>query len=120
MPISAGWRYRCIDGRASTAGIFLKPFCNRPVSGIFAGFGGTRRVRDYRLEVYGKETDGGFRTLLVHRFSALDTSEGRTAADIWLSGMKPSLEAASHVTLFVGTGAVCSRPIDRRVWETLG
>ena len=77
-------------------------------------------MRDFRLEVYGKQTDGSFRTLLVHRFGAFDSREGRTAADVWLAGMKPSLEAASHVTLFVGSGAVCSRPIDRRVWETLG
>jgi len=77
-------------------------------------------VRDYRLEVYCRETDGGFRTLYVHQLRSLDTRDARTAADIWLAGMKPSLERASHVLLFVDASAVCSRPIDRRVWETLG
>jgi hypothetical protein len=77
-------------------------------------------VRDYRLEVCCKETDGSFRTLLVHQFRSLDARDARTAADIWLAGVKASLEAASHVRLFAGTSAVSSRPIDRRVWETLG
>jgi hypothetical protein len=34
--------------------------------------------------------------------------------------MMPSIETATHVQLFAGTSAVCSRPINRRVWETLG
>jgi hypothetical protein len=76
-------------------------------------------VRDYRLEVCCKETDGSFRTLCVHQFRSLDIRDARTKADIWVAGMKPSLETASHVMLFVGASAVCSRPIDRRVWETL-
>ena len=76
-------------------------------------------MRDYRLEVCFKETDGSFCTLSVHQFRSLDTREARTAADIWLAGMKSSLETASHVLLFVGSSAVCRRPIDRRVWETL-
>ena len=77
-------------------------------------------MRDYRLEVCCKETDGSFRTLFVHQFRSLDARDARTAADIWLADVKPRLEAASHVMLFVGPSAVCSRPIDRRVWETLG
>jgi hypothetical protein len=77
-------------------------------------------VRDYRLEVCYKETDGSFRTLCVHEFRSIDAREARTKADIWVAGMKPSLETASHVMLFAGASAVSSRPIDRRVWETLG
>jgi hypothetical protein len=77
-------------------------------------------VRDYRLEVCCQETDGSFRTLFFHQFRSLDARDARTAADIWLADVKPTLAAASHVLLFVGTSAVCRRPIDRRVWETLG
>ena len=77
-------------------------------------------MRDYRLEICCKETDGSFRTLFAHGFRSPDVREARTKADIWIAGMKPSLEEASHVLLFAGASAVCSRPIDRRVWETLG
>ena len=76
-------------------------------------------MRDYRLEICCKETDGSFRTLHVHQLRSLDVRDARTAADVWLAGMRPSLETASHVLLFVGPSAVCSRPINRRVWETL-
>jgi hypothetical protein len=76
-------------------------------------------VRDYRLEVCCRETDGSFSILYVHQLRSLDARDARTAADIWLAGMKPSLERASHVLLFVDASAICSRPIDRRVWETL-
>jgi hypothetical protein len=77
-------------------------------------------VRDYRLEVSCRNSDGSSRTLCVHQLRSLDAREARTAADIWLAGMMPSLETATHVQLFAGTSAVCSRPINRRVWETLG
>jgi hypothetical protein len=79
---------------------------------------GENGVRDYRLEIGCREADGGFRTL--SQFRSLDVREARTKADVWVAGMKPSLEGASHVMLFAGASAVCSRPIDRRVWETLG
>ena len=77
-------------------------------------------MRDYRLEICCKETDGSFRTLYAHQFRSPDVREARTKADVWVAGMKLSPETASHVLLFVGPSAVCSRPIDRRVWETLG
>jgi hypothetical protein len=81
---------------------------------------GENGVRDYRLEIGCREADGGFRTLSVYQFRSLDVREARTKADVWVAGMKPSLEGASHVMLFAGASAVCGRPIDRRVWETLG
>jgi hypothetical protein len=77
-------------------------------------------VRDYRLEIYGKDSDGSRRTVYVHVFSSLDVSDARTAADIWLADMMSSLESASHVRLVTGSTAVCARPLNRRVWETLG
>jgi hypothetical protein len=76
-------------------------------------------VRDYRLEVCSRNSDGSFRTLGVHHFRSLDAREARTTTDIWVAGMAPPPEMASHVVLFMGTSAVCSRPINRRVWETL-
>jgi len=78
---------------------------------------GENGVRDYRLEIGCREADGGFRTL--SQFRSLDVREARTKADVWVAGMKPP-EWASHVMLFASASAVCSRPIDRRVWETLG
>lgn len=77
-------------------------------------------MRDYRLEICCRETDGSFRTLYAHQFRSPDVREARTKADVWVAGMKPSPEMASHVLLYIGANAVCSRPIDRRVWETLG
>jgi hypothetical protein len=77
-------------------------------------------VRDYRLEIYDKNSDGSFRTVHVHEFSSLDARDARTAADIWLADRISSLEPVSHVRLFTGSTAVSARPLNRRVWETLG
>jgi hypothetical protein len=76
-------------------------------------------VRDYRLEVGSKAADGNFRSVCVRRFLALDAREARARADIWLAGMTPSLDASLQVKLFLGASAVCSRPSDGRIWETL-
>jgi hypothetical protein len=77
-------------------------------------------VRDYRLEIGCREPTAVLAPLCVYQFRSLDVRETRTKADVWVAGMRPSLEGASRVMLFAGASAVCSRPIDRRVWETPG
>ena len=43
-------------------------------------------MRDYRLEICCRETDGSFRTLYAHQFRSPDVREARTKADVWVAG----------------------------------
>jgi hypothetical protein len=75
-------------------------------------------VRDYRLEVCLQNSDGSFRILLTHNFRSLDAREARVAADIWVAN-QTIVEGGAHLRLSMGSAAVASRPLNRRVWETL-
>jgi hypothetical protein len=75
-------------------------------------------VRDYRLEICSQSSDGSVQILRTHNFRSVDTREARVAADIWVANLT-AVEAGSHVRLFMGSAAVASRPLNRRVWETL-
>jgi hypothetical protein len=75
-------------------------------------------VRDYRAEVCLQNSDGSFQILRTCNFRSLDAREARVAADIWLAN-QTGVETGSHLRLFMGSAAVASRPLNRRVWETL-
>lgn len=75
-------------------------------------------MRDYRLEISSQSSDGSVQILRTHNFRSVDIREARVAADIWVANLT-AVEAGSHVRLFMGSAAVASRPLNRRVWETL-
>jgi len=75
-------------------------------------------VRDYRLEVCLQNSDESFQILRTHNFRSLDTREARVAADIWVANLT-DVETGAHLRLLMGSTAVASRPLNRRVWETL-
>ncbi len=75
-------------------------------------------MRDYRLEVCLLDPDGIFVAFRTRNFRSLDVREARVAADIWVANLT-DVEPAAHLRLFMGEAAVASRPLNRRVWETL-